>query len=246
MRKLTAAALFLSLAGSQMGGCGSTGGGVFVSYVVVVNTTDSFTATLVGFDVDSTIDRTWVCTEPQANLTIASSFFSGSVHIVVEDDNGDVVYNNVHEGSVGAVTVQTKPGGVPGTWRVFMDFDDAAWSGAIVLEADDPPTQDEISIGTGVGGDCILLLHASWDASSADIHLSVAGGLSGGSVTIRLWDPDDDFMAPAPYEVTLNAGASTFTDDLTSTTTGTAPAGTWQIQIILNDAALGGAITLSN
>ena len=45
MRNLTAAALFLTLAGSQMGGCGS-GGGVFVSYVVVVNTPDTFTATV--------------------------------------------------------------------------------------------------------------------------------------------------------------------------------------------------------
>jgi len=245
MRKLAAAALFLSLAGSQMGGCGS-GGGVFVSYVVVVNTTDNFTATLAGFDVDSTIDRTWICTEPQANLTIASSFFTGSVHILVEDDNGDVVYDNVHEGNVGSVSVQTRPNGAPGNWRVFMDFDDAAWSGAIVLEADDPPTPDEISIGTGVGGDSILVLHASWDAGSAPIHVSVAGGVSGGSVTIRLWDPDDNFAAAAPYEVTLNAGASAFTDDLTSTTTGTAPTGTWQIMIILNDAALGGAITITN
>ena len=246
MRKLTAAALFLSLAGSQMGGCGGSPAGLFVSYVVVVNTTDQFTATLVGFDVDTTIDRAWICTEPQANLTIASSMFTGSVHILVQDDNGDEVYNNVHGGNIGAVTVQTRPGGAPGTWRVFMDFDDAAWSGAIVLEADDPPTPDEISIGTGIGGDCFLLLHAFWDAGSAPVHLSVAGGVSGGSVTIRLWDPDDDLLAAAPYEVTLNAGASSFTADLTSTTTGTAPAGTWTIQIILNDAAVGGAISLTN
>ena len=59
---------------------------------------------------------------------------------------------------------------------------------------------------------------------------------------LSLWD----FAAAAPYEVTLNAGASAFTDDLTSTTTGTAPTGTWQIMIILNDAALGGAITITN
>ena len=245
MRNLTAAALFLSLAGSQMGGCGSPGG-VFVSYVVVVNTTDSFTATLVGFDVDTTIDRTWICTEPQAKLTIGSSMLGGSVHILVEDDNGDVVYDNVHRGNIGGITVQTKPDAAPGAWRVFMHFNNAAWTGAIVLTADDPPSADTISVGTGIGTDTLLTLFAKWDTSVAPVHVSLASGLSGGSVTIRLWDPDDDWNAPAPYEAVIYTVTGTFTADLTSTTTGTAPAGTWMIQIICNDATLGGAITLHN
>jgi hypothetical protein len=245
MRNLAAAVLFLSLAGSQMGGCGA-GGGVFVSYVVVVNTTDNFTATLVGFDVDTVIDRTWVCTAPQAKVTIGSSMFGGRVHIVIEDDNGDVVYDNVHRGNIGGITVQTKPDAAPGVWRVFMDFDNAAWTGAIVVKADDPPTPDDISIGTGIGTDTFLTLFSKWDTTTNPVHLSMATGLSGGSVTIRMWDPDDDWLAAAPYEAVINTGTGTFTDDLYSTTVGTAPAGTWMIQIICNDATLGGAINITN
>jgi hypothetical protein len=241
MKKLMAAALLLSLGGSQMGGCGSGGGGVFVSYVVVVNTTDQFTATLVGFDVDSTIDRTWVCTEPQANLTIGSSMFSGSVHIVVEDDNGDVVYDNIHSGNVGGVTVQTAPGGVPGVWRVFMDFDDAAWAGAIVLEADNPPTLDAISIGSGISNDDSLIFYASWDTTTVPVHVSMASGLSAGTVRVRLWDPDDPIGTPS-FDMTINTGTGAVSQDIDTA----AAAGTWMIQIDFTGCTLGGAISITN
>jgi hypothetical protein len=127
-----------------------------------------------------------------------------------------------------------------------MHFNNAAWTGAIVLTADDPPSADTISVGTGIGTDTLLTLFAKWDTSVAPVHVSLASGLSGGSVTIRLWDPDDDWNAAAPYEAVIYTVTGTFTADLTSTTTGTAPAGTWMIQIICNDATLGGAITLHN
>jgi hypothetical protein len=240
MRNLTAAALFLTLAGSQMGGCGSTGG-VFVSYVAVVNVEDTFTATLVGFDVDATIDRTWKCTTPQANLTIGSSMFSGSVHILVEDDNGDVVYNNVHHGNVGGITVQTKPGGQPGFWRVFMDFDDAAWSGAIVLDADTAPDPDSISIGSGIASNDSLVLFAQWDTTSVPVHVSMATGLSAGTVRIRLWDPDDPVGSPS-YDVTINSGTGVVSDDIDTA----AAAGTWMIQLDFTGCTLGGAVSISN
>jgi hypothetical protein len=241
MRKLCAAALLLSLGGSQMGGCGNSSG-IFVSYVVVVNQTDTFTATLVGFDVDSTIDRTWVCTEPQANLTIGSSMFGGSVHIVVEDDNGDVVYDNVHSGNVGAISVQTAPNGVPGAWRVFMDFDDAAWAGAIVLEADTPPTPDEISIGSGISNDDSLILFAEWDTATVPVHVSMATGLSGGTVRVRLWDPDDDPVGTPSFDMVINTGTGAVSQDVVTAAAG----GTWMIQIDFTGCTLGGAISISN
>lgn len=240
MRKLAAAAMFLSLAASQMGGCGS-GGGIFVSYVVVVNNPDQFTATLVGFDVDSTIDRTWPCNSSQAEVTIGSSMFGGSVHILVEDDVGTVVYDNTHSGTIGGITLKTRPGGVPGAWRVFMDFDNAAWAGAIVLSADNPPTPDAISIGTGVGNDDSLILFADWDTTTVPVHVSVATGLTAGTVRVRLWDPDDPVGTPS-YDLLINTGTGAVSDDVDTA----AAAGIWTIQIDFTGATLGGAVGITN
>lgn len=240
MKKLMAAALLMSLGGSQMGGCGGSNG-FFVSYVVVVNQSDTFTATLVGFDVDSTIDQNWVCTEPQANLTIGSSMFTGSVHILVEDDAGNIVYDNVHSGQVGGISVQTRPGGAPGNWRVFMDFDDAAWAGAIVLAADNPPTLDEISIGTGIGNSDSLIFFAEWDTTTVPVHVSMASGISAGTIRVRLWDPDDPVGTPSK-DLLINTGTGAVSDD----TDTAAPPGIWMIQIDFSGCTLGGAISITN
>jgi hypothetical protein len=89
MRRFAATLLaclgLLTLGGSQMGGCG---GGApitlpLLSEVVVVNTADSSTVTLVGFGYDGTIDRMWPCSASQAKVTLGTSMFGGSVHIII-------------------------------------------------------------------------------------------------------------------------------------------------------------------
>lgn len=231
----------LTLGGTQMGGCGSTGAGLFVSYVVVVNQTDSFVTTLVGLDYDGTVDRVWRCDSPQANVTIGGAMYGGSVRILIEDDAGTVVYDNVHSGSVGGISVQTMPGGVPGFWHVVLDFNDAGWSGAITLTADDPPTKDSISIGNGIGTSDSYLLYAEWDTDTVPVHVSLASGLSAGQVRIRLWDPDDPIGSPT-YDAVINTGTGAVSDDIDTA----AGPGIWMIQIDCSGTTLGSAISISN
>jgi len=233
----------LSFGGSQMGGCGG-GGHIFiplVSEVVVVNTADTFTVTLVGFGYDGTIDRMWPCSASQAKVTLGTSMFGGSVHIVIRDNANTVVYDNIHSGTTGGLTVQTAPGGVAGTWRVVFDFNNASWSGAIVLDADNPPQPDTISIGSGIGGSDSYLFHAGWDTTTVPVHVSVATGLSSGSVRIRIWDPGTPTTNPAPYDVTVTSASAAVSDDIL-----TGGPGTWTIQIDFSGATLGGAIDLTN
>ena len=105
----------LTFGGSQMGGCGTAGTDIpLISEVIVVNVADSFTVTLVGFGYSGSVDQNWSCSGTQAKVTLGTSMFGGSAHIVIQDNAGTTVYDNTHSGSIGGITVQTSPGGVPG------------------------------------------------------------------------------------------------------------------------------------
>jgi hypothetical protein len=239
---LTVLGAFL-LAAAPMGGCGGSGApDVDLAEVIVVDSADSFTVALVGLGYTGTVDRTWPCSGTQAVVTLGTSLLGGSVRIRVHDDAGTTVYDNVHGVTMGGMTVQTRPGGVAGTWRVILDFTDASWTGAITLDADNPQTNDSISIGTGIGGSGSFVFHADWDASSGTpVHVSVVSGLSSGSIQIRLWDPAAPPATPTrTYSIPFGTGA--ISDDIT---TGTSR-GTWTIQIDFSGCTLGGAIDVTN
>jgi hypothetical protein len=230
-----------------LGGCSPNNTGLpadlpMVAEVIVVNTADSFTTTLVGLGYTGTVDRMWPCSGTQAVVTLGTSLLGGSVRIRIDDDAGTNVYDNLHGTTMGGLTAPTSPGGVAGSWRVILDFTNANWTGAITLDADNPQTNDAISIGTGIGGSGSFVFHADWDASSGTpAHVSVASGLSSGSIQIRIWDPAAPPATPTQsYSIPFGTGA--ISDDIT---TGTAR-GTWTIQIDFSGCTLGGAIAITN
>jgi len=244
IRKLSIA-LALMLFSGHIPGCGGSGAGVvfpIVAQVVVVNTQNSFTVTLVGFGYDGTVNQNWKCDGDQAKLTLGTSMFGGTMHIVIKDHAGTTVYNNIHSGSMGGLTVQTDPGGVPGTWNVFIDFNDSSWAGAITVNADFPDTKDAISIGSGIGGSDTYIFHATWDGTvGMPVHVSVATGMTSGTVRVRIWDPLTLTSGPASYDVTQIVGAAAVSDDIQ-----TGGSGTWTVQIDFSGCTLGGAISITN
>ena len=243
-RRLRTCACALLLACTTMAGCGDDGTpDVDLAEVIVVNTPDSFTATLVGFGYSGSVDRTWSCSGTQARLSLGTSLLGGSVHIRVYDDAGTSVYDNHHGATMGGLAVQTRPGGAAGTWRVVLDFTDACWTGAITLDADTPQTNDAIAIGDGIGGSDSYVFFADWDASAeTPVHVSAASGLSSGSIQIRIWDPA---VAPPAAPTTTHAittGIGAISDDIVTATA----RGTWRIEIDLTGCTLGGAIDITN
>jgi hypothetical protein len=88
-----------------MAGCGDDGTpDVDLAEVIVVNTPDSFTATLVGFGYSGSINRTWSCSGTQARLSLGTALLGGSVHIRIDDDAGTSVYDNHHGATMGGLT----------------------------------------------------------------------------------------------------------------------------------------------
>jgi hypothetical protein len=230
----------------QMGGCDSSGDGrppaVEIAEIIVVNQPDDFTVALVGLGYSGTVDRTWSCSGTQARLSLGTSLLDGSVAVRIHDDAGSVVYDNVHGVTMGGLTAQTLPGGVPGTWRVVLDFAGATWTGAVIVAADAPQTNDAITIGSGIGGSGSFVFHADWDASSGTpVQVSVASGLATGSIEIRIWDPAA--LPPIPTQAyIIPFGTGAISDDIV---TGT-PRGTWTVEIDFNGCTLGGAISITN
>lgn len=230
--------LLLALLAALGPACLSTNPGA-ISQVIVVNTGDTFTVTLVGIGYSGTVDQNWACSTPQANVTLGTSMLGGSVHIVVRDNANTVVYDNSHSGSMGAINVQTMPGGVAGTWRVTMTFSGCSWAGAIVIDADTLPQPDAIAIGSGISTSDSNLYQAGWDATVTPVHVSVATGLNSGSIRIRIWNPAAPPGTPT-YDVTVTSASPAVSVDVAG------GPGTWTVQIDFNGAALGGAISITN
>ena len=152
-----------------------------VAEVVVVNAADSFTVALVGLGYTGTVDRMWPCSGTQARLSLGTSTIAGSVRIRVYDHAGTAVYDNLHGATMGGLTAPTKPGGAAGTWRVILDFTGATWTGAISFDADNPQTNDAVSIGTGAISDDIVTATArgTWT-----IQVDLNGCTLGGAISI--------------------------------------------------------------
>jgi hypothetical protein len=233
-----ALAAFVGLGGTQMGGCPLGGEG---SFLIVVNNPDTFTVTLMGVDYSGTLNRTWSCSAPQANLSIGGMVVTGWVHIIILDNNGTTVYDNIHGASIGGVAVPTMPGGAPGNWQISMTFSNASWIGAISLTADSPPKPDSISIGMGIGGSGSLTLYAGW--SAGPVSVSMASALSTGTIRVRLWDPSGAplYSAPPIYDKVIGPVIGAVSDNVTG-----ALAGVWKIQLDISGASMGSAIDLTN
>jgi hypothetical protein len=221
-----------------MGGCGHGGGDIPVSLaeIVVVDVPDSFTVALVGINFSGTVDRAWDCRASQANLSLGTEILGGSVHIVVEDASGATVYDNTHGSSISGLSAPTKPGGTLGTWHVTMTFSGCVWEGAISLSADNPPTPDVITIGSGFSTSASWTFYAGWsDASTTPVSVTIASGLSSGSIRIRLWDG----AGTSQYDQTISPPTGAVADSISA-----GAAGTWTIQLDLSGASAGSAISI--
>ena len=240
------ACLGIVLSGAILGGCDSSGDdrppALDVAEILVVNQPDDFTVVLIGLGYNGIVDRTWSCSGTQARLSLGTSLLDGSVSVRIYDDAGTVVYDNVHGVTMGGLTAQTLPGGASGTWRVILDFSGATWTGAVVVAADTPQTNDAITIGSGIGGSGSFVFHADWDASSGTpVRVSVASGLATGSIEIRIWDPAAPPVIPTQtYLIPFGTGA--ISDEIVTA----APRGTWTVEIDFNGCTLGGAISITN
>lgn len=214
------------------GGFGGPGGNLQTATVVVVNNADTFSVSIVGFDCDETVDQNWTCTTGQANLTIGSSVSAGSVDIVVYDGAGAVVYANSHN-AVSGLTVQTRPGGTSGTWRVVTAFSDATLAGAITLNADTaPPDADQVTLTSVFGTSDFYTFHAGWGAVSANV---IIGGVSAGSLAVVIRDGSNAEV----FNMAVPSGGF-------SGTTSPGQAGTWTIELDFSGASLAGSVSITS
>jgi hypothetical protein len=228
MRRIAALAAALLIPAC---GGGGGGGGLATAQIVVVNTTNNFTVSIVGFDYDGTVNQNWVCQAGQANLTIASSMSSGTVDVVIFDGAGAEVYNNSHT-SIGGLTVQTRPGGAAGTWRVVMDFSDVTLSSAIVLDADTAPAEvDEVTLASVFGTSDFYTFHAGWGNVQANVSI---GSVSAGTLDVVIRDGSNNIV----FNQTITAAVNTQTS--------LGDAGTWTIQLDFGGATLSGSLSITS
>jgi len=225
------------LAGLFGVGCGSGGGGgtdlLFdLDVVVATNNPDSFSIAGVSTSLSGTRSYSWSCSKGQANLSLGSALTHGSIRLQAFDSTGASVHDNTYEATlIGGITALTKSGAAAGTWTLIFTFDHALWSGALTVTADTLNEPDEISIG-GTGALTVSWIYQpGWDATP--VHVSI-GGVSGGSVRVRLWDGNGTLV----FDQTAT-GISSITMD------GSGAAGVWTVQIDFDDAVSAGGVTLS-
>jgi hypothetical protein len=232
MKRLLGAILAAAL-GSGCGVDGPGGGVLFnIDLIVATNTPDSFSIAGISTSFSGTRTYSWSSSKGQANLSIGSTLTSGSIRLEAFDGSGALVHDNTYEAVlIGGVTAITKAGGAPGTWTLRFTFSNALWSGALTVDADVSNLADEISIGGTGGLDVSWIFQPGWDANPVTISI---GGMSSGSVRIRLWDG----AGTAVFDQTVSGGAA-------YSATPTGAAGVWTVQIDYNSAIGVGAVTLS-
>jgi hypothetical protein len=237
MRGLTIA-LVLSLVG-----CWSGRGSSSSPHVVhhgfpplVVSAQNQFSVIPVGAVHDGTYSYSWLCTAPQANVTIAG-ITGGSIRIEIEDDHGRTVHDNWFDGGlVGAISGMTAPDGAPGDWRVHLTFERVVSIGAIDIGADLFDDPDEITIGGSYSLNSTYEYEAGWPAGPARVTL--ASAISLGVVRIRMWDGDGDLVMDRT-NLAIFVGA--FNGDSHD-----GAEGTWRIRIDIDAVATAGAITIEH
>jgi hypothetical protein len=224
------------LAGALWTGCGGTGVGtsaiVNVDFVVATNTPDSFSIAGVSTSLTATRTYTWSCSKGQANISLGSELFSGWIRLEAWDAAGTLVHDNTYDSLlIGGVSAFTRAGGASGSWTLRFTFHDAFFTGALSLTADTANEADAISVGGTGSLDCSWIYEPQWTA--APVHVSV-GGMSSGSVRIRMWDGSGTLVLDQVVS-TLSAYAC----DVSGT------AGVWTVQLDFSSAAVAGAVSLS-
>src|SRR5204863_6218661 len=168
----------------------------------------------------------------QANISVGSTLTNGSVRLEVWDGANSLVHDNTYESVlIGGVDTFTKSGGVPGTWTLRFTFHNALFTGAFTVHADTLDDADSLSIGGTGSLDVSWIYQPGWGATP--VHVS-AGGMSAGSVRVRLWDGNGTLV----LDQTVST-VSAFTTDVSGA------AGVWTVQIDFFSAAVAGAVTLS-
>jgi hypothetical protein len=222
-------------AGTLWTGCGSDGGTELllgVDLVVATNTPDSFSIAGVSTSLSATRTYRWSSSKGQANISVGSTFTHGSVRLEAWDGAGALVHDNTYEAVlIGGVDTFTKAGGTPGAWTLRFTFQDALFSGALTVRADTLDEPDAVSIGGTGSLDVSWIFQPGWNANP--VHVS-AGGMSAGTVRIRLWDGGGTLVLDQTV-----ATVSAFTTDVSGA------AGVWTIQLDFSAAAVAGAVTLT-
>ena len=226
------------LAAGLWTGCGvdGPGGSVDINLDLIVATNNPNSFSIAGLSTSFTGTRTysWPCDAPQANLTVGSLLTSGSVRLEVFDNNGASVHDNTYEATlVGAVNTITKAGGAKGTWMLRFTFTKTLFDGAITLTADTSNLPDQISIGGTGALDVSWIFQPGWTAGPVNVSV---GGMSSGSVRIRLWDGN----GTAVFDQTVS-GVSGYTPSPAPS----GAAGVWTVQIDYTSAVGVGSVTLS-
>lgn len=211
-----------------------------INLLIPVNGTNHFSISGVSTSVDGQRTYSWVTTKGQANLSLGSILAAGSIRLEVFDQNGTLVHDNTYKAfHDGALTAFTDAGGVAGTWTLRFTFNNAGWSGSLSVDADLSDNLDAVDIAGLSSFSTTLTYRAGWAAATAG-KVSV-GGVGGGSVRVRVWDPSlNPAVDGALYDVTVNSGVGVSNDPIPA-----AGAGTWTIVIDYSSASGAGAVTIS-
>jgi len=200
--------------------------------IVATNAADSFSIAGVSTSFSGTRTYSWSCSKGQANLSIGTTLTNGSIRLEAFDSTGALVHDNTYEAAlIGGVDAVTKCGASAGTWTLRFTFDHALWTGALTVHADTLDDADRISIGGTGDLDVSLIYEPGWDANP--VHVSV-GGMSGGSVRVRLWDGSGVLV----YDQTVSGVGGGLPD-------ATGVAGTWMVQIDFIHCISAGGVTLT-
>lgn len=223
------------LAAGLWTGCGVDGpaGGLLfnVDLIVATNTPDSFSIAGLSTSFSGSRTYSWSCSSGQANVSLASTLTDGSIRLEAWDGTGALVHDNTYEAVlIGGVDAFTKANGHAGTWTLKFTFTDALFEGALTVTADTSSLPDKISVG-GVGGlDVSWLFQPGW--TTAPVNVSI-GGISGGSIRIRLWDGGGTLV----FDQTVPSCASYAAAPCGA-------AGVWTVQMDFNSAIGVGAVSI--
>ena len=227
--------LGILLAGGLWTGCGADSALdllININILVVTNDPDDFAIAGVATNISGSESYLWDCSTGQANLSIGATLMNGWVRLQAWDDNGKLVHDNRYEASLtGGVTAFTKSGGAPGIWTLKFTFREAFWTGALTVKADTLNDPDAVDIGGTGALDVTWIFEPGWDANPVNVTV---GGMSGGSIRIRLWDGDGHLV----YDDVFFGIAG-------GTATPSGAAGVWMVQLDFNDCLSAGAVTLA-
>ena len=176
----------------------------------------------------------WFCQAPQVNINVGG-ITEGSVRLVIRDDDGAIVHDNVYFGGLaGVISAMSAPGGIPGIWRLEFEFTDFSSTGTIDLDADLHDLPDDIVIAGAYQLQSAYEYEAGWPEGPA--HVALTSTLSLGTVRIRMWDGHGLLVLDRTNDAVL-VGA-------TNDESNPGAAGTWRIRIDIDAVATTGALTI--